>query len=193
MARIDDLMSKENPVPDLPNRRSIRLPGYDYAGPGSLFFTWCTQDRFDFFGSVVDAEMRLNPVGELVWREWNRTLEIRKELLAHAFIVMPNHLHGLISFAPVEGTVSPLPEPGADLPLHARKRPRSLSSMATGFKSAVTSVMRKRTGNDRLDIWQRNYYEHIVRDARDFDSIYAYILENPKRWEEDRFNPHRRK
>ena len=179
-------------MPELPNRRSIRLPGYDYAGPGSLFFTFCSQNRFDFFGSVVNAEMRLNATGDLVWREWERTNEICKELLAHAFIVMPNHVHGLISLAPVEGTVSPPPEPGANLPLHARKRPRSLSSMATGFKSAVTSVMRKRTGNEYLKLWQTNYYEHIVRDERDFDSIYSYIVENPKRWEEDRFNPNRR-
>ena len=135
--------------------------------------------------------MLLNPIGDLAWREWERTLEIRKELLAHAFIVMPNHVHGLISLVPAEGSVPPPPEPSANLPLHARKRPRSLSTMATGFKGAVTRVMRKRTGNDRLEIWQGNYYEHIVRDDRDFDSIYTYIIENPKRWEEDRFNPHR--
>ena len=174
-----------------PVRKSIRLPGYDYAGPGSLFFTFCTKDRGEYFGSVRDGAIVLNEFGDLVWAEWMRTLEIRTELLAHAFVVMPNHVHGLIRLAPSpETAVPPLPNE-IDLPLHARKRPHSLSTMATGFKGAVTRGIRASLGDNDHDVWQRNFYEHVIRDEKDFDSVYAYILENPQRWHEDRFNPNR--
>ena len=85
---------------DRPNRKSIRLHGYDYAGPGTIFFTYCTADRFDFFGSVIDGVMHENEVGDIAWAEWRKTLEIRKEVIAHAFVVMPNHVHVIIIFAP---------------------------------------------------------------------------------------------
>jgi putative transposase len=172
-----------------PRRRSIRLRGYDYAGPGSLFFTFCTADRFNYFGSVENGEMSENEIGDLAWAEWHRTLDLRPEIDCHAFVVMPNHVHGLISLNPNSRSTPMPPIDQPDAPFFARKRPRSLSTMATGFKGAVTREMRQRTGDSHLEIWQRNYHERVVRDEREFDTILKYIEENPFWWDEDRFNP----
>ena len=172
-----------------PNRKSIRLKGYDYAGPGSLFFTYCTVDRQDYFGAIATDAMCENELGRIVWDEWRRTVEMRQEMRAHAFIVMPNHVHGLISMIPSLLFVPMKERADCNLPLHARKRPHSLSTISTGFKGAVTRGIRRHFGDPHLKVWQRNYFERVVRDNQEFETVLQYIQTNPKKWAEDRFNP----
>ena len=176
--------------PDKNHRRSLRLPSYDYAQAGAYFVTLCTHGRASLFGDVADGEMRLHEFGAIVQEEWLRTAMIRPGVGLDIFQVMPNHFHGIVFFG-VDGDVgahgrAPLPE-ARTAPLH---RPaRSLGSLVAGFKSAVTARINTVRGTRGTPAWQRNYYEHVIRNEGDLDSIRQYIVGNPAKWAEDQENP----
>ncbi len=166
------------------NRRSIRLGLYDYSQSGAYFFTLCTWNRECVFGKVVDNSISLNEHGKIVAEEWNRSSMIRKEMELDEFIVMPNHVHGIVLIhADVVGAngSSPLP----------RMKPKSLSSFMAGFKSTVTKRINEMRMTPRSPVWQRNYYEHIVRNAEEMNRIREYIRNNPIQWEMDENHPDR--
>lgn len=178
----------------LPNRRSVRLRDYDYAGPGTIFFTVCTEGRRHLFGSIRDGSMHSNWFGEVVSEEWEQTLIIRPEIICHAFVVMPNHLHGLITIDPQDDARSATRkrldgDARADchLPLHARRAPRSVATMVSGFKGAVTRRSKADGHNPAVEIWQRGFHEHVVRNDEAFETIKVYIENNPARWHVDTF------
>ena len=131
--------------------------------------------------------MILSALGEIVQQEWIRTLEIRKEIIEHAFIVMPNHVHGLVSIDANVISETPVASHGNATPLH--RKPRSLSTLVSGFKGAVTRWIRKEIGDPRFELWQAGYHEHIVRNHESFETIQGYIRNNVAKWEEDRENP----
>ena len=175
------------------HRRSIRLKGYDYTRPGAYFVTICTHDRICLFGDVVNGRMELNEYGQIVREEWFRSAEIRREieLYPDEFVVMPNHLHGIVWIVPV-GAMGPSPQP--ERPESTRPHgpaPRSLASFVGGFKSAVTRQINLRRGTPGARVWQRNYYEHIIRNGRALNAIRRYIRYNPLRWEMDQNHPGR--
>lgn len=170
-----------------PNRRSIRLKGYDYSRPGGYFVTVVTQDRACLFGEVLDGEMRLNALGEIVRTEWFRSPYIRQEIQLNPeeFVVMPNHIHGIVWIVREGVSVgatgrSPLPN---------GLGPRSLASFIAGFKSAVTKRINERRGTPATRVWQRNYFEHVIRNDEELRRIREYIVNNPLRWTLDRENP----
>jgi putative transposase len=167
------------------HRRSIRLPAYDYAGPGAYFVTLVTYARECLFGQVIDSEMRLNVLGEVVAEEWRRTGEIRREVQLDLSVVMPNHIHGIVIIGDQTMNV------GAHgrAPLH--RSPRSLGSFIAGFKSAVTKRINEIQGTPRLQVWQRNYYEHVIRSEEELHQIRQYITDNPAQWDDDVENPQR--
>jgi REP element-mobilizing transposase RayT len=167
---------------DRPNRQSTRLKGYDYAGPGSYFVTICTRDRRYFFGDVRDADMHLSLFGQIAAREWQISIDRRPHIIPHAFIVMPNHVHGLISLDPKTMPDSDREEIARGLP------PGSLGALLNRYKGAVTTPIRDILRRPKFKVWQSNYHDRIVRNEREFDTIFTYILDNPARWEEDRFN-----
>ncbi|XGB43143.1 MAG: hypothetical protein LVS60_04975 [Nodosilinea sp. LVE1205-7] len=86
--------------PDIHHRRSIRLKGYDYSQNGLYFVTICTQNRHHLFGTITNGQMALNPMGEIVHDEWFKTASMRPNIRLHEFIVMPNHIHGIIEIIP---------------------------------------------------------------------------------------------
>ncbi len=167
------------------HRRSIRLKGYDYTQPGAYFITICTHDRACLFGEVVEGQMRLNDLGQVVKEEWFRSAEIRKEirLFADEFVVMPNHIHGIVWIVE-HGNVGIVGAhgraPPQHLPLH--RAPRSLGSFVAGFKSATTRRINEIRQTPRAPVWQRNYYEHIIRNEDALHRIRQYIAANPLRW-----------
>ena len=165
------------------HRRSIRLSGYDYAEEGAYFVTVVTHQRECLFGGIADGEMRIDRYGEVVRDEWLRSVQIRREIELDAFVVMPNHLHGIVVIRDVGA------HGRAPLPLAPHRPPRSLGSFVAGFKSAVTKRINRIRGTPGLPVWQRNYYEHIVRDERELDRVRQYIAENPLRWDQDPENP----
>ena len=180
--------------PDRHHRRSIRLKGYDYTQPGAYFVTLCTHDRAHLFGEVVDGEMRLNEWGEIVRDEWFKTAQVRPyvQLRDDEFVVMPNHIHGIIWIADNVGATRRVAPTDRVAPTTPRgPAPQSIGAIIGQFKSAVTKRMNELRDTPGALVWQRNYYEHIIRNERALNAIRQYIDENPLRWDLDRYNPDR--
>jgi putative transposase len=185
------------------HRRSIRLREHDYASEGWYFVTICTHGRKCTLASVVDDAVVLSELGRLVEKEWldlpNRFPMV--ELGAH--VVMPNHLHGIITIVyQCNPRVAGNPRIGANEdPMDRRSpinadRPRgttrsSLSSIMQSFKSETTKAIRKITGRQDT-MWQRNYFEEIVKSYKALAAITVYINENPIHWHKDAENPNNR-
>ena len=187
---------------------SIRLKGYDYTQPGAYFVTFCTYQRDEILGEVLRGEMKLSALGKIVQEEWFRTAQIRKEiqLFDDEFMVMPNHGHGIIRIVETEGADGVRPEDGVH-PINQdargenqdargenqdargaslRRVPRSLGLVMAGFKASVTSRAKREL--NITGIWQRNYYDHIIRNDRELKNIQWYIRNNPLNWQLDRDN-----
>jgi putative transposase len=175
--------------PDYHHRRSIRLRNYDYSQSGIYFVTLCTYQRQCLFGQISDGKMELNELGEIVQSEWLRSPEIRREIALDEWVVMPNHLHGIVMITrpdePQDFNKYPLPPQG--LPI--QMKPRSLSSLIVGFKSATTRQINHCRSALGTPVWQRNYYENIVRDQRSLQNFCKYIRNNPKSWNIDQLHP----
>ncbi|MGB3491425.1 MAG: transposase [Elainellaceae cyanobacterium] len=176
---------------DRHHRRSIRLNGYDYSSPGAYFITICTYHRQCLFGDIIDGEMRLNNTGQLVASEWMKTTQIRPDFDLDEWIVMPNHIHGIvvISSNPNVGAHSCAP---LRAPLNtgiAYRKPRSLSSFVAGFKSATTKQINLKRDALGQPVWQRNYYDHIIRSEASLQHIRQYIEANPSSWQDDQLHP----
>jgi len=189
--------------PNKHHRRSIRLPEYDYAQAGAYYVTIVAWHREYLFGDVVNKKMVLNQYGRIVQLEW---LELPKRLPyieLGAFIVMPNHFHGILIFHDVGATrqglikalannVS-LPKRTTDgvdgSPLPNGPQPKSLGAVMAQFKSRVTKRLWKFPSLKGTPVWQRNYYEHIIRNERDLQNKTNYIESNPMLWDEDDENP----
>jgi putative transposase len=161
--------------PDRHHRKSIRLKGYDYSQAGLYFITICTQHRQCLFGKVEKGEMVMNDAGEMVTQEWYSLPRRFNQIELHEFIVMPNHCHGIIEITvgvPLVGT------------------PVIVGDMVGAFKSLTTNAYIKGVNqqswqgfNGRL--WQRNYYERIIRNQEAYLRISAYIQNNSLKWPED--------
>ena len=168
-----------------PKRGSIRLKGYNYSLSGAYFVTICVHNKDCIFGEIHNSEMHVNSYGTIVLEEWKKSEQIRKEIQMGEYVIMPNHFHGIV-YIHATGTV------GRDR-LVARStaglQPKSLGAFIAGFKSSVTSQINKIRNTPGSPIWQRNYYEHIIRDDDDFIRILQYIEINPAKWEIDSLNP----
>ena len=167
-----------------PRRRSIRLPGYDYAQTGAYFVTIRTQGRACLFGDVVDGEMRLGPVGTIVEECWLAIPDHFPTVELGEFAIMPNHIHGIL-FMSRRGTACRAPTAER----FGKPRPGSLPTVMRSLKSAVTSRINQMRSAPGQPVWQRNYYEHIIRDDGALDRIREYIASNPSKWAEDPENP----
>ena len=168
-------------------RKAIRLKGWDYRAPAGYFVTICTHDRVPLFGRVVDGEMVLNAFGEIVRACWQEIPEHFPHVELDAFVVMPNHVHAIISIVDSVGAThaSPLQR---DTP--RGPAPGSLGAIVGSFKSAVSRRINMLRNTPGAPVWQRNYYEHIIRTDRALNAIRRYIADTPLRWHLDRYNPH---
>jgi len=228
--------------PQRHHRRSIRLQGYDYTQPGAYFVTLVTYHRACLFGDIVDGEMRLNDAGRIAEQCWLDIPSHFPDVELDAFVIMPNHVHGILrivgetvtagaqnvssagavgaknvspvgaknippagaqnvssagavgakNFSPLPPSPppSPLPsQPIADSLPHGTSR--TIGSVVRGFKIGVTQWFRQNTAI--YTVWQRNYYEHIIRSDQELERIRAYIESNPQRWAADAENPSRSK
>ena len=158
---------------------------YDYARPGMYFFTICTHHRQLLFGDVINEEMNLNEVGEIVFDEWRKSANIRSELELDAF-VMPNHVHGIIGLKDLNIVGATGRSPSRSGPSK-----HSLGAFIAGFKSAVAKRVNAVRRTPEIKIWQRNYYEHVIRDEESLSRIREYIVNNPAQWDADPENPAR--
>lgn len=164
------------------HRRSIRLPGYDYTSAGAYFITLCTHDRACMFGKIVNGEMQLNALGEIVRAEWELTGRLRPEIELGPYVMMPNHFHAIVWLIDRTGTARRAPS----VEQFGKPVAGSIPTIVRAFKSAMTRQINAFRGTPGAPVWQRNYYEHIIRDESSYQTIAAYILNNPARWEQDR-------
>ena len=158
-----------------PDRRSTRLRSYDYSRAGSYFVTICAQNRECLFGNVMDDEMRLNAAGAIVQTVWDELPNHYPNVELDRFVVMPNHLHGIIVI--VGAGLKPTPT--------KHGLPEIVRALKT-FSARRINEMRNTPG---VPIWQRNYYEHIIRNDESLHRIREYIVNNPAQWALDRENP----
>ena len=146
-----------------PKRRSPGLEAYDYATEGAYFVTVCSAGRLCIFGEVVDSDVRLSPAGEVVASEW-REIGIRWGTVSlDVFVVMPNHLHGIVW-------------------LHGAGQDPPLPTVVGPFKSGAS----RKVGRP---IWQRSFHDRVIRGDEELTAIRRYTIENPLRWAQDRENP----
>lgn len=193
--------------PQKHHRRSIRLKGYDYSSAGAYFVTIVAWRREMLFGEVVDGEMRLNRNGYIVRDAWFDLMNHYRHVELGAFVIMPNHVHGIIVLvddgrggSPVLGKTHLPDDPHTDkdiLPInqtrpYVKPKPRhGLPEIVRAFKSFSARRINRLRRTDGIPVWQRNYYEHIIRDDREMDRIHRYIEFNPSMWAEDEENPDR--
>ncbi len=162
------------------HRKSIRLKDYDYSQAGVYFVTICTHNRTCFLGDIINGEICLNDVGRIVESEWENTGGIRQNVIIDTYVIMPNHLHGiLIIYESDVGATGPV------------ALTNSLGSIIGQFKSVVTKKIRK-SGIHHFK-WQRNYFERVIRNEKELNRIREYIITNSLKWTEDKDNPTNRK
>lgn len=178
--------------PKIHHRRSIRLPGYDYSSAGAYYVTICTREKTFLFGRVLDGQMHRNHYGDVAHEEWFRSAKLRNDIMLDTFVVMPNHVHGIIVRThPGRNWDGGTARRAPTVERFGKPATGSLPTLVRGYKSAVTqgvNALRKTPGEP---VWQRNYYEHIVRSEVELNRIREYIATNPLRWGSDRYNPER--
>jgi len=170
------------------HRRSIRLQGYDYGQTGMYFITVCVEGRECLFSEVVQGKMIANQVGRIVEGEWLKTPVLRPYVVLDEFVVMPNHFHAILQIVS-EGRGTARRAPTTER--FSRPVSGSLPTIIRSFKSATTNRINELRSAPGAPLWQRNYYEHVIRDEDELHRIREYILTNPLRWELDRENPAR--
>jgi REP element-mobilizing transposase RayT len=184
MQRKNHKLSSYNPT--IHHRRSIRLKGYDYAQEDLYFITICCQDKAHLFGEIVDGEMILNECGEIANNCWLEIPNHYPNVGLHQHIIMPNHVHGIIEIKYKSNLITVFPTVGANDYSPLRSPSKTIGSIVRGFKIGVTKWMRQNT--HIYDVWQRNYFENIVRNKQSYHQITKYIQNNPENWKDDRFN-----
>ncbi len=186
----------------LRSRKNIRLKGYDYRRAGAYYVTICTQDRVLLFGDIVDGVMMPNAIGNIVQQCWDAIPDHMRMVVCDAFVVMPNHVHGIIVITDVAanepGRGGEFADPTASEPppSDVPRRPpvavmvkNSLGHIMQTFKAAVSRrVYREGLLPRGRPIWQSRYYDRIIRDDGEYQRIADYIRDNPANWGKDRFN-----
>ena len=178
----------------LPQRKSPRLRGYDYAQEGAYFVTICTADRAHLFGQIIDGAMVLNGAGHIARSCWTEIPDHYPNVELDFYVIMPNHVHGIIVIhddvaSPTGGRDISRPYENGDVgtpymasvsPKTNPKRP-ALGTIIDTYKAAVT----RKINNPDLKIWQRSYHDHIIRNESSLNKIREYVLYNPARWPDE--------
>jgi putative transposase len=188
-------------------RKSLRLPGYDYAQPGAYFVTLCTWNRFSLFGEIIEGEMHCNDFGRIASKTWEWLPQQYPHIELDAWIVMPNHLHGIVlinedrrgrSRQNGTGRSRPTPTVGNQL-TSAPENPsidtiddsmtrKPLGQIIGAFKTVSGKQINLLRKTPAESVWQRSFFEHIIRNERALEEIRSYILNNPMRWILDKDN-----
>jgi putative transposase len=203
------------------HRHTLRRRDYDYALAGAYFVTICTYQRACLLGRVTDGQMRISPLGRIAVFCWCDLREHFPAVTLDAFVVMPNHPHGIIllkgidehaAFVPDqageaclaptnnhlvgEGQAATVARGGQGLTMAGNGSPPSqgaqrptLGTIVAAFKSAATRAARQKTGTPNLRLWQRTYYEHVIRTETALARIRQYIENNSAKWALDQDNP----
>lgn len=198
------------------NRKPNRLKNYDYSKAGCYFVTICTNDHFHYFGEIKNGEMKLNDAGIVADNMWKGMPKIFKNIELDVHVIMPNHIHGIIAITKdfsnnAVGDAYPrienksvnneinieskeLSVPTNMCPLHSADRSKMyLSKIIRIYKSAITKKINnelRKSKKPEINLWQRSFYDRIIRNEKEFRNIQGYIYENPVRWDYDIENRH---
>ncbi|MBK8127638.1 MAG: transposase [bacterium] len=188
-------------------KNSLRLQRHDYRHPRTFFVTICVEGRHKLFGEVVNATMLLNEFGEAVKIEWKKTAEIREAIWLDEFMIMPNHFHAILR---IDDTyIGPFAGPARNVDVGADGNPPApseadhsrvtvkttyartapLSTIIAAFKRATTKRINEIRGTKGVEVWQRSFYDRIIRNERELGLARQYIMDNPLNWELDKENP----
>ena len=171
-----------------PGHHSIRFPGYDYSSEGLYFITICTHEKRCILGRIVNARVELSCIGCAVRESWVSIPLHFTWTRLHGFVIMPNHLHGIVEICAKLGRSGAAPLRGGSV---AKVRAGSIGAIVRSFKSAVARQAHE-TLKRHGPVWQRNYFERVLRDGQEFSDATRYIAENPLNWEFDHENPRAR-
>jgi putative transposase len=169
--------------PSIHNRKSSRLKNYDYSQPGLYFLTICCHERECLFGHIQDSKLILNEGGKIAQECWLNIPDHFPDAILHEFIIMPNHIHGIIELKVIQDTSS-----GKKTNLNPIAPPasKSISSIVRGYKIGVTKWFRSNT--DIHTVWQSGFHDHIIRTEQSYQIIAEYITHNPEKWAKDVYN-----
>lgn len=194
---------------DYQNRRrhSVRLKGYDYGQPGAYFITICTHGRECVLGEITEAAAKLSGPGRIVDQCWRALPQYFPDIELDVFAIMPNHVHGIIlvtrvgsiparegeAFGTNIGSQEGAQIPNAS-PLHLQRLPRGtqnnyLGAIVPNFKSVSARKINQLRSTLGVPVWQRNYYEHVIRSDVELDHTRKYICDNVVKWKLDENNP----
>ena len=192
--------------PQIHHRRSLRLNGYDYSLAGLYFITICCHDKICRFGNVVNNEMVLNEYGKVAYEEWLKLSERFSNFELDVFQIMPNHMHGIVWLTDVGATLAVAQTRAGASPAPTVAQPHTVAQNRAGASRAgaspaptvcdIVGAYKSLVANRCLDIyksknemmgklWQRNYYEHIIRNDFAYERISEYIIQNPLKWMDD--------
>ena len=177
-------------------RNSIRLRNYDYTSGGVYFVTICTHEREHLFGEIQDGQMVLNEFGHIADRCWKAIPEHLPHAELDLHVVMPNHIHGILFLNVGARHASPSPSPmltatatRPDVVQGIRKAVAgSLGSVLGSFKSAATREINLKRSTPAFPVWQRNYFERVIRDDQELILTREYVNTNPQKWDLDEEN-----
>jgi putative transposase len=168
------------------------MKGYDYSLAGAYFITVATYQRSCIFGEVVNGEVKLNQYGSVAFKKWIRLENRFKHSDFPTFIIMPNHIHAIICIVRGAGVEFEnkfsgiLPLRPYRIPISA---PGSLGAIVRAYKASVTYRINALRGKTEPPIWQRNYYDHIIRNEKEYEDIWKYMEANPINWADDQLTP----
>jgi len=176
------------------HRRSIRVPGYDYSQEGWYFITICAQNRKNMFGEIVNGQMRLNNAGLMVKTWWEKVTNKFSTVQTDEHIVMPNHFHGIINIVGAGLCARPIAGNINNKSGQSCRIAPTLGEIVNWFKTITTNqyihgVKQNAWPSFPGRLWQRNYYEHIIRNETELKRFRRYIADNPANWQTDEENP----
>ncbi len=177
--------------PNIHHCQSIRLRGYDYSQPGGYFITICTQHRECNLGELINGEIQFTVQGMIASVFWLEISHHFPNVKLDKFILMPNHIHGIIFITDKNiGEINNKGEKGGETP-PLRKGKTSLGQIVAYYKYRTTKIINQIDETPGQRIWQRNFYDRIIRTEKALHIMRQYIANNPQRWNKDLYNPRR--
>ncbi|MBW4641900.1 MAG: transposase [Goleter apudmare HA4340-LM2] len=204
--------------PNIHHRQSIRLRGYDYSQPGAYFITICTQHHECCLGEIINGDMKFTVRGAIAFRLWLQIPDHFPNVELDEFIIMPNHIHGIIVITDKLTDGGQIVGVGHEVAGHQgvghqgaghqgvghqgaghqgaetaplRRRKPTLGQVVAYYKYQTTKIINQIDHTPKNRVWQRNYYDRIIRHPNTFHLIQKYIIANPIRWHQDPINPRR--
>ncbi len=166
-------------------RKLRRLRHYDYSQCGAYFITICVEDRECLFGNIIDGEMQLNDAGRMIKALWNELPKCCSGSEIDEFVIMPNHFHGIIVLNECVGAIH-------ESPLRmtvTERRNMAIPKIVGRFKMTASKRINQLRKTPGATVWQRNYWERMIRNEIELDALRKYIANNPLQWHLDKLHP----